>query len=112
MGRRFFVIGQVADANFFSEEMNADYKEFYATIAFYSDAELANQVTPSAGTVKLTLTADGDNYLTIDNGQFNAADSYLETRTKPSAVSMAIKAKINLAGVTGAAYFKATLERF
>lgn len=112
MAKRFFISGSVANANFFSEEMSADYEKFYATIAFYSNAALTTQVVPTAGTVKITLTSDGVNYFTIDNGQFNAADAYLETRSKPSAASMAIKAKINLAGVTGASHFKATLERF
>jgi len=92
--------------------MSAYYERCYVTIRFFTDATLATQATPSAGTVEVTLSPDGVNYYTMDNGSFNAADSYLDTRQKPSAASMAVQGKVTYSGVAGASHAIVTFERF
>lgn len=92
--------------------MAAEYERCYVSIRFFTDATITTQATPTAGTVKVTLSPDGVNFYTMDNGSFNAADAYLETRVKPSAASMYIQGKVTYAGVTGATHAVVTFERF
>lgn len=107
----FVIQGNVAVANFDSETMDTAFERAYlGSVIFYNAA--GAQVTPGAGTVTLTLSADGTNFQGVPDGVFNAADAYLSTRKMPTAYGPAVKARISLAGVTGAVYFKATLQRY
>jgi len=92
--------------------MSPEYERCYVSIRFFTDSTRSVQATPSAGTVKITLSPDGANFYTMDNGSFNAADAYLETRVKPSAASMYIQGMVTYAGVTGAPHAVVTFERY
>jgi hypothetical protein len=92
--------------------MLPEYERCYVSIRFFTSAALTTQATPTAGTVKVTLSPDGVNFYTMDNGSFNAADAYLESRAKPSAASMAVQGKVAYAGVTGASHAVVTFERY
>jgi hypothetical protein len=102
----------VADGDYFTDNMSLDWsKAEQSSIQFFSDAEGLNQVTPTGGTVKVTGSPDEVTYFTLNNGDFGATDSYLETRVRPNGANAMVKAKLTLSGVTGAAYFKASMWR-
>lgn len=109
-------INEVADGDFFTDFMQADYKECYLFIRFYSDAD-GTLVTPSAGTVTFTGAPDRAEqvnpvYLSIQSGSFAASTAHDVARATPYAVGPMTKAKLNLAGVTGATHFTAWTERY
>lgn len=107
---RFEIQGQVANGDYFTDEMDAGFKACELSSIRFFDAGGA-QVTPSAGTVAFTGTADGVNYRDIQDGSFNAADAYQASRTPPYAEGLMIKAKVTLTGITGAASFVAVVWR-
>lgn len=80
-------------------------------IRFFSDAECQNQVTPTSGTVQVVGSPDGFVWFTIENGEFAASAAYDSARVRPYAQGDMLKAKLILNGVTGAAYFKASMWR-
>lgn len=113
MSNKYHIVSATANGSYtLPVNMLQEYERYYVSIRFFTDATLTTQATPTAGTVKVTLSLDGVNYYTIDNGSFNAADAYLETRPKPSAASMAVQGKVTYAGVTGASHAVVTFERF
>ena len=111
MARRYYISGEVADGDFISEDMSASYDSSQlAYIIFYSDAFIT-QTTPTAGTVNYTQTPDSVNFKTVEEGAFNAVDTYLETRLPPNSSGLAVNGKVTLAGVTGATHFTACIWR-
>ena len=113
MSNKYQIVSSTADGSYtLPVSMLQEYERCYVSIRFYTSAALTTQATPTAGTVKVTLSPDGVNFYTMDNGSFNAADAYLETRVKPSAASMYIKGKVTYAGVTGASHAVVTFERY
>lgn len=80
-------------------------------IRFFSDVECQNQVTPTAGTIQVVGSPDGFVWFTIDNGEFAASAVYDSARVRPYAQGDMLKAKLIMNGVTGAAYFKASMWR-
>lgn len=104
---------QVADGEYITIDMNqGNHREAeFSQIRFFSDVECQNQVTPTAGTIQVVGSPDSFVWFTIDNGEFAAADVYEPTRTRPYAQGDMLKAKLILNGVTGAAYFKASMWR-
>jgi hypothetical protein len=113
MAIRYQIVSPTANGSYtLPFDMSADYERCYATIRFFNDSSMATQATPTAGTVKVTLSPDGVNYYTMDNGSFNAADAYLESRAKPSASSIAVQGMVTYAGVAGANHAVLTFERF
>lgn len=107
----FDIQGTVAVGNFDSGLMDLAFDSAYLGSIRFFDAAGA-QVTPGAGTVTFTMTPDDVNYQTVQDGTFNAADAYLATRKMPTAYGPAVRARIALAGVTGAASFRATVSRY
>lgn len=111
MTQRYFITGEVANDDFFTEEMSADYKDSELSyILFYSD-EFQSVVTPSAGTVTYTQSPDNINYRDVPQGSFLAADSYDPARIPPNGTGLTTMGKLNLSGVTGATHFKACVWR-
>lgn len=111
MARRYFITGEVANGDFFSEEMSGSYENCQlAFINFYSD-EYITQSTPTAGSVDFSLSADGTNYRTVNSGSFSAAQAYSDSRTPPNANGLAVRAKLTLSGVNNATHFKACVWR-
>lgn len=112
MAMLYVVRGETADGTYDTGYMSRDHREmFLSSITFYDAGGAV--VTPSAGTVNVTLSPDGKtSFLTIKNGAFNAADAYLPTRGMPNALGQAEYGRITLAGVTGAARFEAVITRY
>ena len=108
----YHIQGAVTDGDFtLQEEMSLGYEKAYFSCKFFSDAAFTTQVTPSAGTVTLTASPDGVNYITVDDGGVIPAAT-ATTTSLATALGPMIKAKATLAGVTGAAYFMVTINRY
>jgi hypothetical protein len=107
---RYEIRGVVANGNYESPDMGAGYSRCeLASIRFF-DAN-GTQVTPSAGSVTFSTSADGVNYRPAVEGTFDAADAYYSVRAVPAAGGLVTKARVNLAGVTGAVRFVALVWR-
>ena len=107
---RYDVTGPVADGDYLTTYMDADFSQCELSSIRFFDAD-GVQVTPSAGSVTFSGTPDGVNYRDITDGTFNAADSYAFGRTPPYAEGLMIKAKVALTGITGAESFHAIVWR-
>ena len=112
MARDYIIKEEVADGEFLFPSMSSNYwSMLLSSICFYSDENYQTQVTPSGGTVKVQLSADGVNFSNVPAGEFSAIDTYNPDRTKPNALGVANSAKLTLQGVTGATHFKAIISR-
>jgi len=107
MAQRYFISGAVADGEYTSQAMSIDYSDFQMPLIVFYDAQGA-QVTPSGGSVNVTVSPDGVNFFSVDGGVFDAVDAYNEERVAPFYSGLAIYFKVSLDGVTGAESFKAT----
>lgn len=110
MAKRIFITDAVANGNYDSEIMSADYPDLVVPAITFYDA-IGATVTPTAGTVKVYVSADGVNFVETKNSKFNAKESYLATRQLPSFAGLAIKCRIVLNGIVGATSFSATIWR-
>lgn len=110
MSKRVFISGVIANGNYDSETMSADYPDLVMPAITFYDA-LGAVITPTAGTVKVLVSADGLNYVQTKHSMFNAKESYLATRQLPSFAGLAIKCRIVLSGIVGATSFNATVWR-
>jgi hypothetical protein len=111
MAKRYFISGAVANGDFFTEEMSADFTDSELSyIIFYSD-QFQTVVTPTAGTITYTQSADGIHYREMSDGTFDATTSYDAARTPPSGTGLAAKGKVSMTGVTGATHFTACVWR-
>lgn len=111
---RYTVIGAVSDADFLTDEMSSEFSlTELSQITFYADDSYSEavKVTPTTGTVKVTLAPDGINFRTVDQGTFDAAEAYNETRVPPNAIGLATRGKLTLTGVDVATHFKAVFWR-
>lgn len=106
---RYYITGSVADGEYISPYLDSYHKDFKAYIRFFSDPKMQNQVTATGGTVSFKLSPDDYNYYDFGDGTFNATDAYSDAVPNPSALGLAIRSKVILSGVTGAAYFKVTI---
>lgn len=102
--------GAVNNAIFISDQMMVSFDRTWFSVGFYSNAGMSNQVTPSAGTVKIE-GYDGMCWHSVYAGEFNAADVYSDTKEIPSAFGPLQKYRITLNGVTGATHFKVLCRR-
>jgi len=68
---------------------------------FYFVNSSGNKVSPTAGSVTITMSSGEDIYNTISDGTFNAADAMSENRPKPNAHGKVAKAKITFTNVSG-----------
>lgn len=110
MAKRIFIAGAVANGSYDSEIMSADYPDLVVPAITFYDA-VGSMVTPTAGTVKVYVSADGFNFVETKNSKFNAKESYLPTRQLPSFAGLSIKCRIVLNGIVGATSFSATIWR-
>ncbi|MBP6517899.1 hypothetical protein [Shewanella sp.] len=110
MAKRIFIAGAVANGNYDSEIMSADYPDLVMPAITFYDA-LGAMVAPTAGTVKVYVSADGVNFVETKNSKFNAKESYLSTRQLPVFAGLAVKCRITLTGIVGATSFSATIWR-
>ena len=111
--KRYQFSGSTADGDTVAQPMSYTHESGYVAFTFYSDEELTNLVTPSAGTVTTTVSENGDAYGSIDSGATNAADVGASTQyTRPNWSGSTRFLKVSLAGIVGAAYFKCVISRF
>ena len=76
-------------------------------IKFYSSDTYATEVFPTVGVVDVTLSPDGENFRTLTDGSFLAADANDPDRTALVGYGLSTHGKITLTGVDVAVYFKA-----
>jgi len=107
----FQIQGSVANGNYDSPLMDTAFERMYLGSIRFFDAS-GDQVTPAAGTVAFLGSPDGVNYQNVQNGSFNAIDAYTVTRAMPASSGPARRARITLAGVTGAVSFIASVNRY
>lgn len=109
------VIDVTFDGDHYTDDMSADYHTCVVYLAFYNDKELTDQVTPTAGTVKVTGSPVGETYLEPSNGNgvINAKDVGIPfgAYTPPLFLMMIERIKVDVAGVAGAKYMTATVWR-
>ena len=104
--KTYLKVNTVADGDYTTHDLiqGVGYTEL-ADITFYDVA--GNVVTPTAGTIKVTLSPNGQNFRTVENGEFEAINTLDETRTQPNAVGLASSGRITLTGIVGADRFTA-----
>lgn len=114
MAKRFFILGAVADGEYYSESMSADFSRMQLSSILFYDANGAI-VTPTDGIYAISGSPDSVNYLNISNSigeiTFNAADAYHADIDRPCALDLMVSAKLTLMGITGAEKFKVTIWR-
>ncbi len=88
-----------------SGELPAYFKEHQFSVTCFSD-EFQTPVTPSAGTVVITVSDDGFNYGTVTNGTVNVTK---EGYSRPTLFGYAKRVKAVPTGVAGATYYQVTV---
>lgn len=113
------VVTPVSAATFYTPAVSPleanQYSNWQFYIEFFSDAAGTVPVTPTAGTISVAASPLGNNYLTASNTQTIQATTCVtpdSTYTPPAAEGMLTRGKVTLAGITGAAYFKAVFWRY
>lgn len=114
MAKRIFIAGAVANGNYDSEIMSADFSHMQLSSILFYDIS-GNIVTPSAGTYTVKGSPDGVNFLNISNSvgeiTFNAANAYSSDIDRPCALDLMIQARLTLSGIVGAVRFQAIIWR-
>jgi hypothetical protein len=104
----------VADADFFTAQMELGYEDGQFYIEFFSDALAQTPVTPTAGTIVARGSPLGNVFLTSSADEVvNAADVQAgdAVYTPPRFMGAMTKAKVTLLGITGATHFRAVMWR-
>ena len=104
----------VADDDFFTDVMDLGYEDGQFYIEFFSDAGAQAPVTPTAGTIVARGSPLGNSYLTSSADEaLLAADIQTGNAdyTPPRFQGAMTKAKVTLAGITGATHFRAVMWR-
>lgn len=100
--------GAIADATHISEPISKAFKEGFFSITCYTDDTYTTPVSPSSGTITITVTDDSFNYTPIHAGAVNVTNP---DYTRPT-IGMAIERfKVNIVDVTGATHFIVKLHR-
>jgi hypothetical protein len=104
----------VDDNDFFTEEMDLGYEDGQFYIEFFSDPDAQTPVTPTAGTIIARGSPLGNSYLTSSADEVLLATEIQigdADYTPPRFQGAMTKAKVTLAGVTGATHFRAVMWR-
>ncbi len=107
---RYHFGGTAADGTITSEEMQARYTHAQFYIEFHDSG--GEVVTPTAGTVLVELSVDGDVWERMPHGRFMADQATTGTRLHPSARGTAQFCRVTLTGVTGADTYAAMIARW
>lgn len=95
--------------------MSADYMTAIVYLEFFSDAKGQDQVTPTAGTVKVTGAPVGETYLEPSNGDglIQAKDVAVAFGhyTPPMFTGLLHTVKVDVTGIRGANYMRVTVWR-
>jgi hypothetical protein len=96
------ILQGVVSANDFILDSKAPFSlDGVVSLTFYSDGYIT-PVAPTGGTAEISLTEDGFNYGSITNGLMTfPVDAY----DRPYFFGYFLKAKLTLAGITGATHF-------
>jgi len=105
--------GTVANGDkILGESMMYDHERAYVIVQFFTDATLKTHAVPTAGVVTITGSPVEGTWLSMNNGTFNAVDTYLASRQLPNATGPCDKVKVNLSGITGATHFRCVIVRY
>lgn len=96
---------------FFTDQMSGDHALLACYVEFFSDAAGTIPVTPTAGTVTISGSPMGNNYLTLGTITATAAATTESTYTPVLYNGLVQIGRVVFAGVTGAAYAKVTFWR-
>lgn len=111
--KRYQFSGSTADGDTLSPAMSYTQERGYVAFTFYSDSDLTTIATPTAGILTSTISENGEIYGSISDGTTTASDvGPAVTYIRPNWSGSARRLKLNLAGVTGAAFFKCVISRF
>ncbi|BAN16828.1 hypothetical protein X848_gp18 [Edwardsiella phage PEi21] len=95
--------------------MTSEWGQAIVYFAFFSDAACTDQVTPTGGTITVTGAPWYETYLEPSNGngviQASTVSIGKGTYTPPTFVGMLLTVKVDVAGITGANYMRATVWR-
>lgn len=98
------IVVSTADGVHYTDEMSGNEALLAAYVEFYSDAEGTIPVTPTAGTVTISGSPLGNNYLDFGVIQATQAGTPNSTYEPVLFYGMVIRGRIKFAGITGAAY--------
>lgn len=102
----------VADGSFETQKIDVDYSLYEVYIEFFSDADLKTPVTPTAGTISVSASPLGNNYIEASENSIISASEVQagESSYLPAVIDGLIsRARITFSGVTGAPYARAVL---
>jgi len=105
-----FIRGSTTDGDYLVKGLGSGFTMTEISYIHFFDSS-GNRVTPTAGTVKVTMSPDGVVFRDVDSGTFNAVDAYDPTRTPPNGLGLAREAIITLLGIVGADSFVACVWR-
>jgi len=110
--RRYVLTGTVEDGTKQIEDMQNIYDKGYVSLTFYLDEELTQLITPTSGTVTITVSETGDVYGSIPNGVIEANNIGPDrTYVRPNWGGSATHLKILFTGITYATHFKCEITR-
>ena len=101
--------GSSADGELISGIMSQSYEQGYASVIFYTDDTYETPVTPSAGTVVLTMSESGVQYGTVTNGDI---DPTLTSYARPNWAGAITFGKATFSGITGAPFVIVSIHRY
>lgn len=105
----------VADVSYFTQELTTGATNAEVYFEFYSDATGETPATPTAGTITVSGSPLGNNYLAASSDnvvqatQVEAGDS---SYTPPVLDGLTVRARITLSGITGATHMRAVLFKY
>ena len=108
----FYIKGVTTNENTVGENMLYDFERVYVNIQFFNDSTYTTKVTPTAGTVSLQGSPTPGSWLSLKNGNFNAADTDDVSRSIAYGWGPCNQVKVILNGVTGATHFIATVVKY
>lgn len=111
-GNVFYIKGTTTNGSTVGENMLYDYERVYVNIQFFSDSGYNTKVTPTGGTVSLQGSPTPGSWLSLSNGDFNAADTDNVSRSIAYGWGPCNQVKVILNGITGATHFIATVVKY
>lgn len=107
-----YIKGTTANGSTIGENLLYDFEKVYVNIQFFSNSTYTDKVTPTAGTVSIQGSPVPGSWLSLNNGDFNAADTDTISRGMAYGWGPCNQVKIVLNGVTGATHFIATVVKY
>lgn len=106
-----FVIS-TASGTYYTDSMSADWSDCQVFVEFFSDAAGDVPATATAGTITVEASPMGGIYIAAGTGTpISATAVSAGTYTPARFIGPAVRGRVTLAGITGAAYAKITFWR-